>query len=102
MTEICKSLNGLSPPITSEIFKKKNCPYSLRNPRSLITNYKSTVKYGIDLIVYKGPQIRPTLPTDLRNSESLSIFKCNIKKLRDINCQCKIFKTYIRNVGYLD
>ena len=59
MTEIYKFLNGLSPPIMSEIFKKRDCPYSLRNPRSLITNCKSTVKvkYGIDSIVYKDPQI---------------------------------------------
>ena len=93
MREIYKFLNGLSPPIMSKIFKRKNCPYSLRNPRPLITNCKSTVKYDIDSIVYKGPQIWQTLPTDLRNSESLSIFKCSIKKLRYINCQYKICKT---------
>ena len=96
-----KFFNGLSPPIMSEIFKKKDSPYSLRNPRSLIANCKSTVRYGIDSIVYKGPQIWQTLPTDFRNSESLSIFKYNIKKLRDISCQCKICKTYMRNAGRL-
>ena len=102
MTEIYKFLNGLSPPIMSEIFFKKYCPLSLRNSRSLIPNYKSTAKYGIDLIAYEAPQIWQTLPTDLRNSESLRIFKCNKRKLWDINCQCKICKTYIRNVGYVD
>ena len=77
MTEIYKFLNGLSPPIMREIFLKKYCPYSLRNPRSLITNCKSSKKCGIDSIVYKGLQIWQTLPTDLRNSQSLRIFKCN-------------------------
>ena len=76
-----------------QISKKEDCPYSLRNPRSLITNCKSTVNYGFDSIVYKGPQIWQTISTDLRNSESLSIFKCDIKKLRDTNCRCKICKT---------
>ena len=95
-TEIYKVLHGLSPPIMSKIFTKKDCPYSLRNPRSLITNCKSTVKYGIDSIVYLQ-----TLPTDLRNSEWSSMFKCNIKNLRDINWQCEICKIYIRNVGYV-
>ena len=102
MKEICKFLNGLSPPIMSEIFKKKYCPYSLRNRRSLTTNFQSTLKYGIDSIVYKYLQIWQFLPTDLRNSESLSLFKCNIKKLQHINCQCKIYKTYVPNVGYVD
>ena len=54
MTEIYKFLNGLSPPIMSET--KKDCPHSLRNPRSLTTNCKSTVRYSIDSIVYKGPK----------------------------------------------
>ena len=57
MAEIYKFLNGLSPPLMSDIFKKKYCQYSLRNSRSLITKCKSTVKYTIDSIVYKGPQI---------------------------------------------
>ena len=84
MTGIYKFLNGLSPPTMREIFTKKDCPYSLRNPRSLIINSKSTVKYGIDLIAYKDPKIWQIFPTYLRNSESLSIFKCNIKKSRGI------------------
>ena len=57
MTEIYKFLNGLSPPIMSKIFLKGNYMGKwgkvwdfLRNPRSLITNCKSTVKYGIDSI----------------------------------------------------
>ena len=102
MTEIYKFLNGLSLTIMSEIFRKKDRPNSLGNPGLLITNWKSTVKYGINSIVYKSSKICQTLPTDLRNSESLSIFKCNIKKLRDINCQRKICKTYIPNVDYVD
>lgn len=71
----------------SEISKIKECLYSLTNLRSLTTSCKSTVKYDIDLIEYKGPQILQILPTDLRNSKSLSIFKGNVRKLQDINCQ---------------
>ena len=99
MTSIYKFLNCLSPSIMREIFKIKD---SLRNLRSLITNSKSAVKYGIDSIVYKGPKFWQTLPTDLRNSESLSIFKCNVKKLWDINCKCKICKICTRNVSYVE
>ena len=102
MTENYNFLNALPLLIISEIFLKKDGPYSLRNSRSLITNCKSTVKNGIDSIVYKDPQIWQTLPTDFINSESLSISKCSMKKLRDINFQYKICKTYIRKVGYVD
>ena len=45
------------------------------------------------LIVYKGPQNWQILPTDLRNSETLSnVLKSNMKRFGDINCQRKIGK----------
>ena len=37
-------------------------PYSSKTRRSLLTNCKLTVKYAIDSIVYKSPQIWQTLP----------------------------------------
>ena len=70
ITEIYKILHGLSPTMSDVFKKKKDCPYSLRNPRSLIINCKSTVKYGIDLIVYKGTQILQNLSTDWRTEET--------------------------------
>ena len=102
MTETYKFLNGLSLPIMSEIFLKKGRLYSLRNPRSLITNCISSVNYGIDSIAYKSPQIWQTLATELRNSGPLSSFKFNIKKLCDINYQCKICKNYMQNGQNVD
>ena len=80
MTDIFKLLSGLSPPIISQIFKKKDCPYPLRNSGTLMTNFKATVNV-IDSILYKGPQIWQTFPTDLKNLESLTInFPCKICK----------------------
>ena len=80
MTEIYKFLNS---PIMSKIFLKKDCPYFLRNPSLLITNCKSTVKYGIDSLVYKDWQILKTIPLDLRNLESLSMLFTIIPSVGD-------------------
>ena len=58
VTEIYKLLNGLIfPPIMNEVFQINDCPYDLRNPRILASNHKSTIKYGIDTITFKVPQI---------------------------------------------
>ena len=58
VTEIYKFLNGLIfPPIMNEVFQINDCPYDLRNPRILAPNHKSTIKYGIDTIAFKVPQI---------------------------------------------
>ena len=47
MTEIYKFLNGLSPPIMNDIFKKHYC--TLRNLRSLVSKCKFSATYGIVL-----------------------------------------------------
>ena len=59
-TEVYKFLNGLSPPIMNQMFQKNDCPHDLRNSRILVSKHKSTIKsikYGINSIAFKCPQI---------------------------------------------
>ena len=79
LTETYNFLNGLSPPIINEVFQRNDCPYDLRNPRILAFKRKSTIKYVINTGAFKGPQIWQNIPLEMRNSESLSLFKPNIK-----------------------
>ena len=57
LIESYKCLNGLSPPIMNEVFQTNDFPYDLRNPRILASKHKSTIKYGINTIAFRGPQI---------------------------------------------
>ena len=101
LSEVYKFLNGLSPPIMNEVFQINNCPYDLRNPRILASKHKSTIKYGINTIAFKGPQIWQNIPLEIRNSESLSLFKSNIKHMQNLPCRCKICRSFIVNLGYI-
>ena len=56
--------------------------YDLRSSRILAFKHKSTVKYGIDTIVFKGPQSWQNISLEIWNSESLSLFKSNIKQIQ--------------------
>ena len=102
LTEVHKFLNGLSPPIMNEVFQTNDYLYDLRNPRILASKHKSTIKYGINTIAFKGPQIWQNIPLEIRNSESLSLFKSNIKQLQSLPCRCKICRSFITNLGYID
>ena len=102
MTEIYKFLNDLSPPIMNDIFQKQESYYSLRNPRPLISKRKYSTTYGLDSISFRGPQIWYNLPQEIKNSESLGVFKTNIKRYGSLSCRCKICKTFIPCVGYID
>ena len=61
MIEIFKCLKGISPPIMNEIFRLRNIPYTIRNPRDLDSRLPKTVYCGLETIAYKGPQIWPPL-----------------------------------------
>ena len=80
-TKIYKFLNGLSPQIMNEVFQTNDCPYDLRNPRIQTSKHKSTIKYGINTIAFKGPRIWQNIPLEIRNSEWRSLFKSNIKQI---------------------
>ena len=82
LTEVYKFLNGLSPQIMNEVFQTNDCPHDLRNQRILASEYKSTITYVINTIAFRGPQIWQKIPLETRNSESLSLFKSNIKQYR--------------------
>ena len=62
----------------NEVFQTNDCPYHLRNPRILASKHKSAIKYGINTIAFRGSQIWQNIPLEIRNSESLSLFKANI------------------------
>ena len=102
LTEVYKFLNGLSPPIMNEVFQTNDNPYDLRNPRILASKHKSTIKYGINTIAFRGSQIWQNIPSEIRNSESLSLFKSNIKQIQSLPCRCKICRSFIANIGYID
>ena len=102
LTEVYKFLNGLSPPIMNEVFQTNDCPYDLRNPRILASKHKSTIKYGINIIAFRRPQIWQNVPLEIRNSESLSLFKSNIKWIQSLPCRCKICRSFIANLGHID
>ena len=51
----------------SKVFQINDYPYDLRNPRILPSKHKSTIKYGINTIAFKGSQIWQNIP--LRNKK---------------------------------
>ena len=57
MTEIFKCIKGLSPPIINEIFRLKNIPYTVTNPRNFDSQLPKIVYCGLETISNKGPQL---------------------------------------------
>ena len=97
LTEVYKSLNGLSPPVMNEVFQTNDCPYGLRKPIILASKHKSTMKYVINTIAFRHPRIWQNILLEIRNSESLSLLKSNIKQIQSLPFRCKICRSFIAN-----
>ena len=94
-TEMYKVKNGLSPEIVANLFTLKS-----RGNSDFVVPQVKTVNRGVETIRYRGPLTWDIVPEEIRNAESLSIFKNKIKEWKPTDCTCRLCKTYIPGVGY--
>ena len=99
--EMYKVKNNLSPLPMQELFKAKANQYDLRNKSSWETDNTRTVKYGTETIRNMGPKTWELVPNDIKESDSLQIFKTKIKRWKPNNCTCRLCKSYIYNLGFI-
>ena len=102
LTEIYKVKMGLSPPIMSDIFSlSENSSYNLRCGVTVNRRNIRTSKFGFETVSTIGAILWNDLPAELKNAESLKIFKQKIKLWSPNDCPCKICRKFIKNLGYI-
>ena len=101
MNEIYKNRSGLSPPFMKDIFADWNTGYNLRHGNDLQLPKVHTTTYGIETISFLGHKLWSTLPNIIIQASTLSVFKSHIKCWKGKNCNCRLCKIYIPQVGYL-
>ena len=88
---------GIHPNITTENVsgntRSGRCFYHKPNPK--------TVRYGIETLSHLGPKVWNLVPTELKSSESVQIFKAKIRKWIPQNCPCRLCKPFVPNLGFL-
>ena len=99
--EIYKVLHGFSPPILNDIFVPVSRPYNFRRNDTLQRRRVNSVRHGTESISFLGPKIWDLVPSDIKLSQSLSIFKRKIKKWVHLQCPCRFFKVYLQHVGFI-
>ena len=100
-TEIFKARNSLSPPIVQNIFRTTETAYSVRRDTIFEGRRIQNQRYGIVLLIYLGPKIWSQVPNKIKESTSLAVFKNKMQNSRPKLCPCKLYKTYVINLGYL-
>ena len=78
LTEMYKTVNNLNPSFMAEVIVTKDVPYGLRSGNNLVLPKAKTNLYGIDTSRFIGQKLWQTLPKEVKESQSLEIFKRNI------------------------
>ena len=99
-----KIKNHLSPQPMQNLFTEKFYQHDLRKKRSWETYNLRTVWYGTETIwiCNMGPKTWDLLPNDIKESNSLLEFKQKIKIWRTTECTCRLCKTYIHGLGFIN
>ena len=102
LKEVFKTKNSLNPSYMKEIFNfRDSYPYWTRNQSDLIRHRVFTMRHGLQTATYIGSDLWEALPSDIRNSETLSGFALNVKNLDSLNCKCRVCAYFVPGVGYL-
>ena len=74
-TEMFKIHRGMSPDILREIFVPKISSYNLRRNNTFERRHVQSPYHGTESLSFLGPRIWDLVPLELKNLESLKVFK---------------------------
>ena len=101
MTEIYNTKWELNPTFMREIFVEKHSTYGLRSCHNLLLPQARTTCYGLEAISFLGSRLWQALPNDMKQSDSLSSFKRRIKSWKGEECNCRLCRPFVAQVGFL-
>ena len=84
------------------MFRTTESASSLRRDTIFESRRMQIQRYGIESLTYLGVKIWSKVPNEIKESASLAVLKNKIKYLRPKRCPCKLCKTYVVNLGYLE
>ena len=99
--EMFKVSNKLTVPLMNDIFVKRNNAYYLRKPSEFVRPKVHCAFHDKESISYLGPQIWDMITVEIRNLTTISAFKREEKNWKLENCLCRLYKSYIQNVGFI-
>ena len=100
-TEMYKILNRLCPGIMQDIFEVKSNYYNTRNAPAFSSRNIKTVRYGLQTISYMTPKIWDLVCKEMKQITILNEFKAKIKIWKLENCPCRLFRTYLPQIGLI-
>ena len=98
-----KVKHNLCPEMIKSLFVPRTHSINTRSNSSFLKPRVNSVYYGEHSIRKFGPIVWDTMvPRDLKESLSLETFKRKIKDWVPENCPCRLCKTFIPELGFIN
>ena len=80
----------------TDIFHLVEKQYNLRNNSTMRRQANCTVYFGTESL-----SSQKVIPSEIKSAKSLNIFKEKIKSWITDKCPCRLYKTYVGNIGVI-
>ena len=101
-SELYKVYHNISQTVFSDLFIRNHINYNLRSQSDFVIPQIKTVYNGTNSLRYFGPIIWNLIPKEIKYSDSLESFIGKIRQWKPSVCPCRLCKTFIPNVGFLE
>ena len=81
---------------------QENESYNLRSGIYLASRNMHTAYFGTDTISSLGPKLWKLIPDKIKQASTLSAFKAKIKSWTINNCSCRLCKTFVKDIGFVE
>ena len=75
--------------------------FNLRQNLDFTIPRVKSVNHGFESVTYLGPTIWESIPSKIREKNSLKKFNYEIKQWKPNSCSCRLCKRYIQHIGYI-
>ena len=88
--EVFKSLMHLNPEFMWSYFNENPIPCDLRNRIKVFLPPVKLFRFGLNSIHFRGSILWNSLPSSIKNSQTINAFKVKLKNLGNIHCTCGV------------
>ena len=99
--EMYNAKNGLAVDLISNLLPRNEHRYCLRNAKYFKRPNSNTTHWAAESLLNIGPLIWDTVPPRIKALSTLKSFKININSWVPDSSPCRIWKVFIRDLGYL-
>ena len=101
--ECYKASQNIGPSLLNDIFKVSDYHGPiLRNKGPFVKSRIGSVHFGENSLKFLGPKIWELIPNVIKDVDTLDKFKVLIKKWVPKPCPCRLCKTYVHNLGFVN